>query len=59
MSVVLLVETAEGGTVAVRFADVDAARAWEDDHDTSVTAVGCPPLVSRAEALRLAEGLGR
>lgn len=50
MPAVLLVETTDGNVVAVRFPSVDAARAWEDSHP-EVQAVGCPRLVSRAEAL--------
>lgn len=51
---ILLVETAQGATVGVRFPDDDAARAWEDQHDTELTAVGWVPIVNRTEALRLA-----
>lgn len=54
MSHVLLVETAAGDVVAVRFPTAAAARDWQDQHDDQLTAVGCPRVVTRAEALRLA-----
>jgi hypothetical protein len=50
---ILLTETAEGAVVGVRFADSDAARAWADAHEDAVLDVGCIPIVSRTEALRL------
>lgn len=53
-AVILLVETAEGAAVAVRFADGEAARDWEDAHTTEVTGLGLAPIVTRTEALRLA-----
>jgi hypothetical protein len=49
---VLLVETDEGGIVAVRFPSVDAARQWEDEHEDRLTVVGCFPVTTKAEALR-------
>lgn len=52
-AVVLLVETPDG-PVGVRFPDTVAARAWEDDHAGDLTAVGCVPIVTKAEALRRA-----
>lgn len=49
----LLITTAQGATVAVRFPSADAARDWEDEHEMDLgTVVGLIPLVTKAEALR-------
>jgi hypothetical protein len=56
MTAVLLVETATGDVVAVRFPDTASARAWEDLHEHEVTAHGCPKVITPHEALRLARG---
>lgn len=53
MSVVLLVEDKDG-MVAVRFPNLDAARAWEDKHEMRLDTVrGVCPIVTPAEALRM------
>jgi hypothetical protein len=52
MTAILLVETAEGDTVGVRFPDMDAARDWEDKHPFDVQGVGCVRLVTRTQALQ-------
>lgn len=54
---VLLIETAQGATVAVRFPSIDAAREWEDAHP-DVEGVGCAVLVTRKEALELGRFTG-
>lgn len=48
----LLLANSEGDLVAVRFPSVDAARAWEDEHEEEVEVNGCVRIVSKAEALR-------
>lgn len=50
--VVLLVETRQGGHVAVRFPNAEQARSWEDRQ--GVETAGCVPYVSDSEALKLA-----
>lgn len=46
---VLLVETAEGGTLAVRFPSRSAAEAW-DERNPDIETIGMAPLCTQAEA---------
>lgn len=49
----LLIQTDEGGTIAVRFPSQEAAREWEDEHENELgEVIGCVPVVTKAEALR-------
>lgn len=48
---VLLVETREGATVAVKFPSIPAARAWQEMHEGDLVVVGVVPVVLRHEAL--------
>ena len=50
---ILLVETAEGGNVAVRFPSAAAAQDWDDDHP-DIETIGLVPVVSATAAIRLA-----
>ena len=51
MNAHVLVIATDRGEVAVSFPSLDAARYWEDEHETEITALGCFPIVSKAEAL--------
>lgn len=46
---VLLIETREGATVAVRFASIDLARDFEDQ--MGLNAIGCVPLLTQTAAI--------
>lgn len=49
----LLIQTREGGTVAVRFPSRDAASKWEDEHEYELgEVIGLVTVVTKAEALR-------
>jgi hypothetical protein len=50
--VVLLVETVQGGSVAVRFPNAKAARDWEDEN--GVNGLGVAPYLSSNDALKVA-----
>jgi hypothetical protein len=47
---VLMVDTPEGNTIAIRFPSRDAARSWEDRHPTVVVS-GCLDLVTQCGAV--------
>lgn len=49
--VVLLIEVREAEVLAVAFPTTEAARAWEDQHETEFQARGVVRLVTRTEAL--------
>lgn len=48
---ILLIQTREGGTAAVRFPSAEAAREWDDAHP-DVESVGNVPMYTRSEAAR-------
>ena len=53
MAAMLLVSTAQGEIVAVRFASAQEARDWEDENEADLSVSGCARVVSKSEALRL------
>lgn len=48
----LLIQTDDGDTIALRFPSVAAARDWEDAHEMEITVIGTARLVNKTEALR-------
>ena len=49
----LLIQTDDGDTIALRFPSVAAARDWEDAHEMEIgTVIGTARIVTKTEALR-------
>lgn len=54
-TVIALFETTQGETVGVRFPNAAAAVNWEIEHEAEILSVGRVRIVTKSEALRLAD----